>query len=384
LNTEKNRNWKSEAGSRDEFMKKKAHLLKPKQVENPRQDPGEVAILPPSSELKLCQILFKKVSKFLMKRYPDFFSKAFDDFKNANGYDVSEIKISELDESERYQFYDWMIHTPDVLKKGFTGIELYIEYAERVNSADMIVLKKMNDSVVTLFQLNISKTRNKVFFDDLLLNYKFEKEIDANSDYYVNGSIVAARVYTFGGMPVLGLSFYPFFIKKKTILHVMHELFAIYSEKIPDSTWENFLREGIPLTHYWFEMMNLMNNENIEDDEEDEENYDEEYQDAIMSDILICNALFFVLDYRAVKKKIETTPYFSKYDEDIYEWYDEPGEKGEANILGMITISREKLALVTGSPELREKGKFLLLSVCRDIIRHNKDFEGIEDIEKFM
>jgi hypothetical protein len=97
-----------------------------------------------------------------MKRYPEAFSKRFDYFKYANGFDADD-KISDLDESERYQFYDWMIHTPGVLREGCTGIDLYIENAERVNGTDIIVLKKMNDSVVTLFQLNVSKTRNRVF-----------------------------------------------------------------------------------------------------------------------------------------------------------------------------------------------------------------------------
>jgi hypothetical protein len=216
----------------------------------------------------------------------------------------------------------------------------------------------------------------------LLLNYKFEKNIDANSDYFVNRSLIAARVYILGGRPALGMAVYPFLLEKKTILYIIRELFARYREKIPDSTWESFLKQETPLLLFWFKMTALMNQENDDDDEEeDDENYEEEYEDTSMSDILICNALFVVHDYRAAKKKLESSPYFSEYDRDIYEWYDEPGYNGEADLLGILTISSKKMALVTSSPELRERGKFLLLSVCRDIVSHDRDFEGLQDLE---
>lgn len=327
---------------------------------NSKPDREEYIVLPFAAELELYHILFEKVAKFLIKRYRRSVSMAFDIFKDVNGLDVVETDIDDLDEASRMQFYDWMIHTPSIVKPGCTGIEFYMEKTRRLNDAEMGVLRKMNDSVVTLFQLHLLKSRNKLVFEDLLLNYKCEIDAKGTSDF-PNGSLVAARVIILGGIPTIGLGFYPFISKKKILLKIVRELFAEYQKVMPDSTLESFLKKANPLLLLWFEFMHLMNEE------------DGKEEGAEISQIIVYTALFDVLDYRAAKKRLANIPHVNKFEKDVYEWTQEPGEAEEAELLGMITITNEKMALTTGSPELREKGKFLLLSVCRGIISHDTD-----------
>ncbi|MDP2982386.1 MAG: hypothetical protein Q8O92_03545 [Candidatus Latescibacter sp.] len=341
-------------------IKKNLSGIKSKPDGNTGMYGEEFAVLPFSAELELYHILFEKVAKFLIKRYRRSVSMAFDVFKDVNGLDVVETDIDDLDEASLVQFYDWIIHTPGIVKSGYTGIEFYMEKSKQVNGAEMVVLRKMNDSVVTLFQVHLSKSRNKLFFDDLLLNYRCEIDSKGTLDF-LNGSLVLARVITLGGKPTLGLGFYPFEIKKNSFLKMIRELFAEYQKQSPDSTLESFLKKKTPLLLLWFEFRRVLNHEDGREEEEE------------ISEIIMYTSLFDVLDNRAVKKRLATIPHFNKFKKDTFEWTGEPGDAEEAELQGIITITNEKMALVTASPELRERGKFLLLSACRGIIHHDTD-----------
>jgi hypothetical protein len=259
-------------------------------------------------------------------------------------------------------FNDWLIHTPGVIETGYTGIELYLEKADRLPGARRKMLERMNDSVVSLFELRISEDGNSVHYTDLALGDEFELygvEKSDGGDHMLAG----ARRIVLDGSPITGMAMYPFpFEEKEYLLQELREELATCRIEEPDTSMEECLRVIDPIPDLWLDGF-----------EEDDETGGEDAAPGITY-----AALFDILDRKGTLAKLRTIPSLHAMEKDVFEWIDDPNDP-EQESRGAVVVEENGMVLGAYTPEMREAGKIMLLSVCSGLIRHRRDLEVNED-----
>jgi hypothetical protein len=256
-------------------------------------------------------------------------------------------------------FHDWLIHTRGLVKSGFTGIDLYLERAKKLTLSEREMLGMMNDSVMTLFEVRVSRSRDKLVFNDLLLNYGRIEQPSPEMVDPLEKSVMGARVIHFSHGPALGIGYFPFMHDMKTLLlETLREYFADYQKAVPTATMETFLKNENPVVGLFLEIMRAL--KVAEEEVENEE-----------SEVTFNMSIFDVIDYRAAKKSIQKLPRLHECQKDTFEWYSDDSEDPE--LLGTVLIAGGEMILAAVSEEMREAGKLMLRSACRTSIRHRED-----------
>ncbi|MHB9027149.1 MAG: hypothetical protein ACYC9O_00120 [Candidatus Latescibacterota bacterium] len=329
---------------------------------SPSPDRNKIIEIPGlGKETELYAGLFKEVIDFINENYEDVvtdtlmseWSGVFPDGPD----DPSAMPVM-------MTFYDWLVHTASVLEIGYTGIELYLEKAGRLPFARREMLERMNHSVVSLFELQVFGDRKAIRYTDLILGDEFElngAEITGDSDRLMAG----ARRIALDGRLTAGMATYPFPIKEKEyLLEEIQVGFEDYRIDEPEATLEEYLQVADPLPDIWLDGF-------------EEDDFEEGEDDG--GSAVTYTALFDILDKKQTLAKLRTAPSLHKVEKDVFEWIDDPDDP-EQESRGAVVIMESGLALGAYTPEMREAGKIMLLSVCSGLIRHRTDLEVDEDL----
>ena len=347
------------------MKKKKApQRQKPKPM-SVGQGGKEFFVLPHEGEVTLYHRLFEDVRLFLLERHLDPVQEAFDIFSKTNRFELSDVNEEDFDDPRFVQFSDWLIHTPGLIKTDRTGIELYLEKNKRLSEVERSLLNKMNDSLMTLCEMGVGKSNDRVIFTDLLFGNQFEVPVDEGMPPFPEGLLAAVRVIPFTAGPALGIGSYPFITDKETLLELIQEFFEEYNRDVPGSTMESFLKAENTLIFLWFEYMRSMW------EDEDEEEDDEEAGEGL--GVTAYLAQFEVSNSSEVRKRLKTIGGLEECQKDTFEWWGYSEEDGENTLRGVLVHANGKIAFTALSEELREAGKIMLLSSCRGLIRHTHD-----------
>ncbi len=322
-----------------------------------RQTDGkELFTLPPEDEMSLYHRLFENVRTFLLEMYPVQVEEAYSSFAGVNQFEEPDLDEEDFDDLLMIQFTDWMIHTYGVILPDTTGIEIYTKSKTVLGPRERDMLSRMSNSLVTLCEMQLSESHDRVLFNDLFLDTVYEIPVGERMPEFPEGLLAAVRVIPFSGGPALGLGSYPFLVEKELLLDLIGEMRENYIQNNPGSTMEDFLRDKSPLLDLWFDYM-----EEIAD------------EDGSGEDAPMFLAHFTVTDLRGVRKRLKANRDLDEWQTDSFDWLGDPGEDGEPDFRGEVTLVDGQLVLSAASEELREAGKVMLLSTCRGLIQHTGD-----------
>jgi hypothetical protein len=310
--------------------------------------------------------LFQEVADFINKYYGDI----VDDFL-MNEWSEVFPEGPEASSAMPFMmtFFDWLMHSDSIIVGGYTGLELYLEKADHLPSVKEEMVERMNDSSISLFELRASEDRKSVRYRDLLLGDEFElkgAEITGGSDMAWAG----VRRIVLDGHLTAGIATYPFLIEEKEdLLEAIREDFEDFRIDEPEADMEEYLRIVDPIPNIWLEGF----------EEDDFEDGDFEGQGDDGSPPVTYTALFDVLDRKRTLSKLRTSPSLHKVEKNVFEWIDNPDDP-EQESRGTVVIMEDNMAFGAFTPEMREAGKIMLLSVCSGLIRHRTDLEVNEDL----
>lgn len=250
-------------------------------------------------------------------------------------------------------FHDWLIHAAGIIEPGYSGIGLYLEKnGEGLDDADRALLCRMDDSMVSLFDLRRDDSGSGVVCGDLLLGDEFVLD---GENIVLDGDrmLAAARRMIFDGKPALCMGIYPFEygMKDELLAEILTE-FEEYRVEEPGVDMARYLKNADPLPDMWLDDF--------------EETYGEQLPPVTFT------ALFDILDEEGTRARLASMAPLLQRERDLFEWTGDDGDSGQR---GAVVIMNGTLALGAFSPDLREAGKVMLLSACAELIRHKSDIE---------
>jgi hypothetical protein len=353
-------------------MKKRKNVHK-KSIQPVREPEIPAGItLSPGNELVFYSALFSKVFLFLKKRYAKRVTKELE----MTGLRAYQEDMDEPGETldfnvYYYAFCDYLIHTPGVLEPGLTGIEIYLRNTKNLSLSEMEMLRMMNDSMVTLFEGHVSRSRNEVIMKELLLGtgITLKKSIKPGKERKM---LIGGRCLTFSWGPEIGVGFFPFPCEmKRNILKAVQETFTIYVNEAPGSTMRDYIKNINPLFILYQELKEMAE---IPEDEIFEEDESEDIE------VEFFMSVFEIDDKKIVMESLKKIPNLQEYSSEAFEWYID-GDDEKSGPHGMVVVSPDGLIFAAVSEKMREAGKLMLRSACGQSIRFVKDYMNIGSLD---
>lgn len=304
--------------------------------------------------------LVENLLAFYNKQHRDTVEKAkelfWNDFIPQDYLDGHALEIA-------YQnFFEWItfdfIIDPDANK---TLIDLYMEQNKNLTQDEHVVLTKMKNSCISLYEVQEVFPEKGLLLKDLLMGGEFDVKEKAATRALKRWDIFATRLLLIDGQYIMSGSVYPYHLNfKNRILEDIMQTYKEYREDFPDGTMDVFLKESGDIFnfHWYFPIQNPPPPLRL--------------HTTSGEPVLLSKAMFEINDHDAVVKALPKVSGFEQH-ETGYTWFDKRKQDGSATILGTVTIQDNRLFLECNSKKRLERGKKLIVKAMADAVVHKLD-----------
>ncbi len=314
---------------------------------------------PPGREESIKSRLLEDILAFVKKNLRHTVADAYDYFWD--DFDPEEYLDPPTFDLANINMWEWFIHDwrPDEGDK--TLIELYMEGTGTLGPEERDLLHRMNDAVISLYEVQDVFPGQGMVLKDLLLGGEHHVREKTATSSLRQWDILATRLIRLDGGIVMSGGIYPYPIEdKKAIIDHLKGSFRNYRKNFPEATMRDFLkRNGDLFNYYWYE------------------NIREPFMPVLITSsgepVVFCKAFFDCVDRQAVSAGLGKMHGFEEVKEGVFRWLDEYKEDGSATILGTVRIKDGSLELECNSVERLERGKTLLLDTFDGLITHRAD-----------
>ncbi len=298
----------------------------------------------------------------------DAYDYFWDDFDPEKELDKNLLEFSNINFWE-WVVYDWIPDEDD----GRTLIGHFMENNKRLTHDDLMVLNMMNNTVLSLYEVQEVFPEKGLLLKDLLIGGEYDVREKLATRQMKKWDIFAARLLHLDGKYTLSGCAYPYHLRQKErILSTINEMFEDYRKAYPDAAMDDFLKaEGDIFNFFWYEI--IQNPPPLK------------LFTTHGEPLLFSKAIFEISDRAAVIEGLKRIKEFKQAKGDFI-WETEQDEKGSATILGRIEVRDRKIILECNSKKRLEKGKEIILSHLSALIRHKADtyqdmFKAMESIK---
>ena len=303
--------------------------------------------------------LVQDLLKFLEKNYKSTVKYAhslfWDDFKPEEHLDGHSLEIA-------YQnFMEWVVFDFIIdVDNEKTLIDLYMENNKKLSLDEHKVLTMMNNSVISLYEVQEVFPEKGLLLKDLLLGGEYDVREKAATRSLRKWDIYAARLLHVDGEYIMSGSVYPYQRKlKEMILEDIEAEFHEYKQEVSDATLDDFLKAcGEIFNFYWYDIIR--------------DPIPLKLHTTSGEPMLMSKAIFEIKDKEAALKGLSEIKGFEQGKDD-FTWYDKRDKEGSATILGRVEIKGNKLMLESNSRKRLERGKNLLLKALSNAVIHKAD-----------
>jgi hypothetical protein len=259
-------------------------------------------------------------------------------------------------------FFEWI--TFDFIIESDTNktlIDLYMEQNKNLTQDEHLVLTKMKNSCISLYEVQEVFPEKGLLLKDLLMGGEFDVKEKAATRGLKRWDIFATRLLLIDGQYIMSGSAYPYHLHSKNrILEDIMQEYKEYREEFPDGTMDMFLKESGDIFnfHWYFPIQNPPPLPRL--------------HTTSGEPVVLSKAMFEIKDHDALVKALPKVMGFEQH-ETGYTWYDKRKQDGTSTILGTVTIQGNRLFLDCNSKKRLERGKKLILKAMADAIVHKLD-----------
>jgi hypothetical protein len=191
-------------------------------------------------ELKLS--LFQSVMRYVRENYPESIDKAYEYYWD--GSQPDEFMGGVALELAFINFEDWLVCDYKVNEDNETFIDIYIRNNGGLKKGELAMLKKLRDSVLSLFEVaSVSKDKG-LRLKDLLLGKEVSLKDRILTKGLKKGDIFAARLLDLDGAHTMNVCVYPYASgqKKKVLDRVKTEFGRFVRNVDPKGTMTDYLK----------------------------------------------------------------------------------------------------------------------------------------------
>lgn len=187
--------------------------------------------------------IMQSVVQFVREHHKDDIEKAYTYFWDED--DPTEILRGTALQLGFTNFEDWLIIDYKATKEKGTFLDIFKKCADTLTDDDLSIIERIEESVLSLYEvMSVSKDK-KVRVKDLLLGEEHDLRNKILSKGLKKGDIFAARLLLIDGRQVMSGSVYPFSAGlKKKVLELLDKQFKRYRKNVnPDGTIKAFLKD---------------------------------------------------------------------------------------------------------------------------------------------
>ncbi|MEW6108126.1 MAG: hypothetical protein AB1632_03005 [Nitrospirota bacterium] len=207
-------------------------------------------------EEKLKTNVFCSIINFVRANHKDAIDRAYEYFWDGNTPDEflggTALSLGFIN------FEDWLIFDYKANDDKETFINIYKKCNTELKSDEILLLDKIKDSVLSLYEvISVSRDR-RVVLKDLLLDCEFDLRDKPLTRGLKNGDIFATRLLELDGKHVMSGCVYPFSKDyKKTVLKYIEKQFGRYKRnENPEGTVKGFLKDyGDVFNIIWMDLI---------------------------------------------------------------------------------------------------------------------------------
>jgi hypothetical protein len=309
-----------------------------------------------TSEDSLRKKLIPEILEFAQKKLKHLISDAYSFYWDE--FDPEEY----IDDQDTMQmadinFLDWFICDWES-EDGEKVIDSFIVQNRYLKEDELIVLNKLRESIISLYEIQEVFPDKGFIAKDLLLGGNLEIRDRSASRSLVRWDVIAARVTSFEDIYIMPGSIYPYSQgSKDEIIEGIMECFDDYKLDYTDVALRDFLKdEGSIFNFFWCE--NILNPPEIK------------LHTTTGEPFLFSKAVFNIKDKGALIAGLKAAENIDEDNESEFIWYVEQQKMDMRTVLGRILLHGDTLTLETNSKERLERGMKLILTIAKGSVVH--------------
>ncbi|KJR41157.1 SEC-C motif domain protein [Candidatus Magnetoovum chiemensis] len=298
--------------------------------------------------------------KFFENNYNDLLEDALLLFWD--GFDPVEYFSDEEAQYVEGHFWEWLIYDYPVVddnEEYKTLIEVYIEKKKKITPDEHNVLKIMNNSTLSLYEVQDVFPGKGLLLKDLLFGKEYDVREKSGSMEIEKWDILACRLLHLDGIYIICGSVFPYTRHRlSSIIQELRDDYEAYKAEFSDIKMDKYLKRcGWMFSELWYEPimnppeMRMMNTNG----------------DAIV----FSKAHYRIKDKESLLTSLRSIKDLDETEEEDFIWFD--STKDSSTINGHIRIKENILVLECNSKERLAKGKDMLDSIVCEFIEHNID-----------
>lgn len=187
--------------------------------------------------------LLQSIIQYVRDNHKDDIDKAYEYFWDEEE-PAERLKGTAL-ELGFINFEDWLLFDYKTADARQTFIDIYIDKTEELKEEEIGVLRKISDSVLSLYEvISVSKDKS-IVLKDLLLGDEYSVRDKVLTRGLNKGDVFATRLLNLDGKHVMSVCVYPFTAsQKKDVLNTVQKQFARYRKNVKeDGTMREYLKD---------------------------------------------------------------------------------------------------------------------------------------------
>ena len=297
---------------------------------------------------------------FADESFGDAMPEALDFFWD--DFDIGEQCTPELATAIEINSAEWLVHDwrPDE-DSDKTLIEHYASSRKGLRERERAVLKKMNEAVLSLYEVQEVYRGEGLLLRDLLTDEEYRVEEMMATESLNKWDIFAARLLHIDGKYIMSGAAYGYpRLEKEALLKHLKRSFRYFRKEHPLSSMKDFLKQnGDLFNYYWCQIVCEPFIPNI--------------VTRSGEPMMLCRAVFDInTDTDSLTRKLRALGDLHEAEASLFEWF-ETDETGDDSLLGSMEIQGQALHLVCLSEERFKRAKDLLLEHLSGSITHRID-----------
>jgi hypothetical protein len=194
-------------------------------------------------EAKQLKDLFQDIVQYVRLNHAEDIDKAYSYFWE--GENPDEFLGGTALSLGFHNFEDWMVFDYKVSEQGETFIDLFINSRRDLSEEAVVVLKKAQSSVLSLYEVSSVSKDKRVLLKDILLDKESDVREKTLTRGLKNGDLFATRLLDLDGNAVMAGCVYPYLSgQKQQILAYIDRQFRRYIKNVKQhGTLRDYLKD---------------------------------------------------------------------------------------------------------------------------------------------
>jgi hypothetical protein len=304
---------------------------------------------------RLVQDLFAFTAKYYYHVIPEAYDFFWDSQPSDKTLPPEFIEFTEIN------FHEWLLFDYIVDPVGYkTIVDLYMEQKKNLSAAERDMLKRFQQSVLSLYEVQEIIPEQGLILKDLLLGGEYDVKEKMATRGLFRWDIFAARLMLIDEHYIINGSVYPYPVQdRQYIIDAMKAECDDFREENPDASLRECLKVvGAAFNDIWYDFARSDRRPGI--------------RTKTGEPLMFCKIIYTFADRTQVLEKLRSSGELEWDSKNEFTWLEQPGIEG-SSVLASLRVTGKQLILECMSKKRLQMSKDFMARILGDLVSHKKD-----------